>query len=111
VGVVSLEELTEGMVLSRPAVSPQGRLLAPGGTCVEARHLRLFRMWGVTEIVVEGVTGRLIRPPRALDEADRALIERSVARRFEGVLDHPAMIEMARAATEMAVEREARRRG
>lgn len=93
------------MALARPAVSPQGQLLAPRGTRLTPRHIRLFKMWGVTDADIEGhmAPPELSAPP--LSEAERQTIEQAVARRFEGVLDHPAMEEIARAAAHVALAR------
>jgi hypothetical protein len=94
------------MVLARPAVSPQGQLLAAKGTAVTARHLRLFKMWGVTEVDVEGYEGRSARAVAPLSEADRRVIEETIGQRFEGALGHPAMMEIARVATQLTLARE-----
>ena len=105
-GMVAWEALGEGMVLRRPAVSPQGQLLAPAGTALTARHLRLFKMWGVTEADVAGQESRAARPVVPLSEAERRVIEQAVAERFDGALGHPAMMEIARVAAHLAMARE-----
>lgn len=106
-GMVAGDDLTEGMVLARPAVSPQGQLLAPDRTALTARHIRLFKMWGVTEVDVVGHEASPPRPEAALTEADQQVIEQAISQRFAGVLGHPAMMEIARVATHLALAREA----
>jgi hypothetical protein len=100
----------DGMVLARPVVSPQGQLLAPKGTALTARHVRLFRMWGVTEADIEGHGGEAA-PVTPFSEAERQAIEQSIGQRFAGVLDHPAMMEIARVATQLTLAREGRANG
>jgi hypothetical protein len=104
--MVSCDELIEGMVLARPAVSPQGQLLAAKGTAVTSRHMRLFKMWGVTEVDIEGHEGRAARPATPLSETERRVIEETIGQRFEGALGHPAMMEIARVATQLTLARE-----
>lgn len=105
-GMVACDELVEGMVLARPAVSPQGQLLAPRGVTLSARHVRLFKMWGVTEVDIEGHDSKAERAASPLSEAERRVIEEAVSQRFAGALGHPVMMEIARVATQLAMARE-----
>jgi hypothetical protein len=105
VGMLSCDELTEGMVLARPVVSPQGQLLAPAKTELSGRHLRLFKMWGVSHADIEGREAEASPLNNALSETERSEIEQSINQRFEGTLDHPVMKEIARIAVRLAFER------
>lgn len=108
--MVGCDDLVEGMALARPVVSPQGQMLAPKGTSLTARHIRLFRMWGVTEVDIEGQGGGMVAAS-PLTEAERQAIEETIGQRFAGVLDHPAMLEIARVATNLALTRDGRSHG
>ncbi len=44
------------MVLEQDVVLSNGRRLLPVGTVLEAKHLRIFKAWGVTEAVVQNIT-------------------------------------------------------
>jgi hypothetical protein len=101
-----MDQLAEGMELARPVVSPQGQLLAPAKTLLTARHLRLFRMWGVLDADIEGQRGDATQPAEPLTDAERQAIEQAVAQRFEGALGHPAMMEIARVALQVTMARE-----
>lgn len=53
-GRMHIDDLHPGMVLSRDINSPNGRLLAAAGSTLADKHLRVMRIWGVTEAEVEG---------------------------------------------------------
>jgi HD-like signal output (HDOD) protein len=54
-GIVNVVDLRPGMVLASNLESRQGRLLLPEGSVLEERHLRILRIWGITEADVDGV--------------------------------------------------------
>ncbi|MBF0285188.1 MAG: hypothetical protein HQL51_12120 [Magnetococcales bacterium] len=98
--IVPLKLLDPGMRLENDVRDLSGRLLLAAGEAVEARHLRIFKMWGVTEADVvppegfvagaggaEGMTearSELLRMQRAeLDDLFR-FVDRS----------HPVMAEL-----------------
>ena len=100
-----MEQLVEGMTLARPVVSPQGQLLAPAKMQLTERHIRLFRMWGVADADIEGEEGTAPPSAEPMTEAERRVIEQAVAQRFEGALGHPVMLEIARVAVRLTMER------
>ncbi|MDK2955597.1 MAG: hypothetical protein PWQ57_1093 [Desulfovibrionales bacterium] len=55
--VVSLDQLRPGMVLAADLFSPQGRRLAQKGERLDERRLRVCKVWGVTEAMVEEPSG------------------------------------------------------
>jgi len=55
-GSIGLTEVQAGMVLRADVVAPGDRLLLQTGTELTESHLRIFSMWGVAEVDVEGVS-------------------------------------------------------
>ncbi len=52
-GIISIEEVEPGMTLAGPMRTRQGRLLLPSGAEVTEKHLKIARIWGITEADVE----------------------------------------------------------
>lgn len=103
-GRINLDDAQPGMVLDVDVTADEGRLLlAAGGTVLGEFHLRIFRMWGVAEIGVEGVT-RQDAEARAREGFDAEALAAAAARvdaRFRH-LDraHPLVAALARLSLE-----------
>lgn len=54
-GKVVLDDIEAGMIALSDVAGPKGKVLLHAGNKVQSKHLRIFRMWGVKEIDVEGV--------------------------------------------------------
>lgn len=56
---VNIDDLQCGMVLAGDVLGKNGRMLLAAGTVLAASHLRVLRIWGVTqaEVVAEGLAG------------------------------------------------------
>jgi hypothetical protein len=54
-GLLSIDNLAEGMVLGSDIHDRSGRLLLGSGTELNARHIRMFRTWGITEADIVGI--------------------------------------------------------
>ena len=54
-GVINIDNIEPGMVLAMDVKDRAGRILMAAGNEVTEKHLRIFRMWGVTEADVQGV--------------------------------------------------------
>ena len=52
-GQISVDELQSGMVLAADLFGPAGRFLLGKGTVLEDKHIRIAKIWGVTEAEVE----------------------------------------------------------
>jgi HD-like signal output (HDOD) protein len=50
---VYLNDLRSGMVLAADLHGANGRFLLPSGTPLEDTHLRIFKIWGVSEAVID----------------------------------------------------------
>jgi hypothetical protein len=98
---IRLEMARAGMILASDVRDRRGRLLLPAGHETTPRALRIFRMWGVTELEVEGFHGAGLAepeppiPPARLEAARRRAEElfRQADRR------HPLVAELFRLAT------------
>ena len=53
-GMVHTSNLKPGMVLAGAVRDINGRLLLSGGKTIEADHLRIFKIWGVSEVPIQG---------------------------------------------------------
>jgi len=51
---VKVSQLEAGQQLRENAVNTSGRLLLKAGTTIEAKHLEIFRTWGVVEVDIVG---------------------------------------------------------
>jgi len=49
--------LKEGMVLAEPVLNRQGQTLLPAGTALTARHITVFKTWGIANAVIESGAG------------------------------------------------------
>lgn len=57
-GILPLEDIQPGMFLAADLRTPQGRLLLPKQASIDAKHLRMARIWGIIEADIEGVFPR-----------------------------------------------------
>lgn len=51
---VKVKQLEPGKQLSEDVLGPNGRLLLKAGITIEAKHLAIFRTWGVVEVDIVG---------------------------------------------------------
>ena len=65
------------MVLAADVKDRRGRLIMPSGTVITDRHLRSFKMWGVTHVEVDGEAtgGTMELEPWAVEAAEAELDE------------------------------------
>lgn len=54
-GTINLEDIQPGMVLEREVKDRSGRILLGAGHEISGKHLRIFKMWGVTEAEILNV--------------------------------------------------------
>ena len=64
--LISIEELVPGMVLVAPVHDAGGRLLAPTGTTLTARHQRQMRQRGITMIAIAPQNAVALAPTSAV---------------------------------------------
>ncbi|MCK5149066.1 hypothetical protein KAR48_20085 [bacterium] len=56
--IVKVAQLVEGMQVIHPVINHRGQVIIEAGQCITAKHLRIFRMWGVTEVNIQGDKGK-----------------------------------------------------
>ncbi|MCP4214129.1 MAG: HDOD domain-containing protein [bacterium] len=54
-GEVNVGNLKKGMVLSSDVKDANGRFILAKGTEIEAKHIRIMKMWGITSADIDGV--------------------------------------------------------
>lgn len=54
-GIINLQNVQVGMELARDLKDRSGRIILSSGNKIEVNHLRIFRMWGITELDIKGV--------------------------------------------------------
>jgi hypothetical protein len=54
-GVLSVSDLKDGMVLAREVKNKHGNILLKKGDMLSEKHIMLLKSWGVTEADIEGV--------------------------------------------------------
>jgi hypothetical protein len=106
---IAIESLTAGLKLSQPVLNLNGVLLLRAGEILTAKHLEIFKTWGVREADVVRADGseldasaEVTAPPEIL-----AAAEREIGRRFRraGAMHDPAMADIMRLATRRLVLR------
>lgn len=98
--MISFENLEPGMVLADSVHDRNGRLLLDAGAGIEARHLFIFRTWGIAEARIVGEEGN--DSPVLPRHISREEFERARNRLLpvyrHAPMEHPAMIELLRLA-------------
>jgi HD-like signal output (HDOD) protein len=107
---VSVNKASPGMVLDEDVLDQKGRFLFRAGQAITEKHIRIFKIWGVTEVRIQGEEESDAPSPRettsSLPEETLAAAEEEVRKRFEdNSLDDPFVGELYR----ICVERTARR--
>ena len=100
-GKINISDVKPGMILEADVLDRNGRTLLAKGVEISDKHIRIFKMWGITEADIQGV---------ALEDVaaqDAASIDPIVREKAEGEtlalfrfadLEHEGMKEVARLA-------------
>ncbi|MEW6664679.1 MAG: HDOD domain-containing protein [Thermodesulfobacteriota bacterium] len=93
-GVVSIAEIRQDMVLAADLVAHRDRLLFRKGTRLTQKNLQIMKTWGVVEVDIEGISQKDLEE-NILANKDPELIravEDRVRRRFiHARMEHPAI--------------------
>jgi hypothetical protein len=81
---LSLEQLTPGLTLGKPVYNLNGVLLLRAGEVLTAKHLQIFKTWGVREVDVVGEEGSegTVPADAPVPPEIAAAVEKEIARRF-----------------------------
>jgi len=110
-GIINMEYIQEGMILAADIKERSGRVLLAKDSAITEKHLRVFRMWGITEADIKGIeTDELAANMAAqLDQHLLREIEVQTRERFCHVdMDHPFIKELFRSLTIRQVRRRSR---
>jgi len=65
-------DLKPGMVVARDVKDLHGRLLVPAGAKTSAKHLQIFKIWGVSEVFIQG-DSNIVKKADPLENLDPEL--------------------------------------
>lgn len=96
---ISVEDMAPGMVIAEDIFDCNGRFLLGKGVKITPNHLRVLKIWGVTEARIEGVTERDVHRATA-SRLNPALLQSAAQKmkiRFRHAnVEHEAMRELFR---------------
>ena len=96
-GILRTDNLKEGMILADDVKDMKGKLLLAKGQELEAKHIRIFKIWGVTEVNVVGNDGSEEAPGSDVSPELIEKIKEKTKPLFCHVdIDHPAIEEIFR---------------
>lgn len=81
-GIINLEDIQPGMMLEKDVMDRSGRILLGAGAAISEKHLRIFRMWGVTEADIRNVRKEEVSA-RAAARLDPVVLEKAYKRLLE----------------------------
>lgn len=101
-GVLGLDAIKSGMILAGDVRDRTGRVLLSAGSEVTEKHLRIFKMWGILSVQIQGEE-REESPLREDAEIDPARLKEAESRVSElfhhNDLHHPFIKELFRLVT------------
>jgi HD-like signal output (HDOD) protein len=94
-GLVHVDNLKEGLVLCEDVRDVSSRLLLSKGMQLKPEHQRIFKIWGITEIMVEGDQANEDLPDIDVDPEVVKRVTTLLEQQYQNVnRDHPAMKEL-----------------
>jgi HD-like signal output (HDOD) protein len=96
-GIIHINKLKPGMVLDEEVKDINGRLLLKKDKKIQPDHIRIFKIWGITEVNIQGNNGSKDEPIDPADPELVAKIKKSALDHFRHTdLEHPAVEEIFR---------------
>jgi HD-like signal output (HDOD) protein len=96
---VPTDKIKSGQVLAEEVRDISGRLLLSKGHTIEAKHIRIFKIWGISEVHLAGADGHEDTSDPSMDPAMIEQTKKSVTASFSQMdLEHPAVKEIYRIA-------------
>jgi HD-like signal output (HDOD) protein len=94
-GCISVDQLNQGMVLSDDVLDINRNLLLTKGQTITPKHIRIFKLWGVTEVNVFGKDEKKNETETWINPELRKRIEHRTKQIFKNVdLNHPVTKEI-----------------
>ena len=107
---INLEDIRPGMVLASEAKDRNGRILLGAGNELTEKHIKIFKMWGVTDADIKDVGMEDVAALTA-SQFDPELLretEEQIRERFRHTnMEHPFNSELCRLLTIRLARREA----
>ena len=92
---VHIDNVKVGMVLSDDVRDISSRLLLSKGNPIAPQHIRVFKIWGITEVIVEGTHDGGAPDTEPVDPEERETIRVAMEKRFiHNDPEHPAVREL-----------------
>ena len=93
--VVPTDKIKSGQILAREVYDINGRLLLSKGHLIAANHIRIFKIWGISEVCLEGGACHDDAPNPSLEPATIEQTKKNLISLFCHVdLEHPATAEI-----------------
>ena len=100
-GKIHINKLKPGMVLDEEVRDISGRLILKKGKNIQPANIRIFKIWGVTEVNIRGNNGSKNTSDGNLDPDKIAKIKDNTQNLFRHAdLEHPALKEIFRISVE-----------
>jgi hypothetical protein len=96
---LDIEDLKPGMILAQPVRNRQGVLLLEAGSRITGKNIRVFKSWGVKEILIKGERSDSKGPAEDKEIQGRESIAKQLKEKFSDVLDDPVMVAIFKAAS------------
>lgn len=94
-GCISVDELKQGMVLSDDVLDINRKLLLTKGQAITSKHIRIFKIWGITEVNVFGKNEKKSGLEPRINPELVEKIENQTKQIFKNIdLEHPAAKEI-----------------
>lgn len=104
-GIIHINKLKPGMILEEEVRDISGRLLLKRGKNIQSAHIRIFKIWGVTEVNIRGNNGSKNAVASDLDPKKNEIIKDTTMDLFRHAdLEHPALKEIFRIAVQFRSE-------
>ena len=96
-GIIHINKLKPGMVLDEEVRDINGRLLLKKDKQIQTAHIRVFKIWGITEVNIRGSNSSKDASASSVDPEQIEKIKQNTLDLFRHVdLDHPANKEIFR---------------
>ena len=91
-------------MLARPVRNHQGVLLLEAGARISRKNIRIFKSWGVHDVVIKGAVSKAPDSAGRSEAGTEASIEEQLNEKFSDVLDDPVMVEIYKAARNQLIK-------
>lgn len=100
-GLTHINDLIPGMILREEVRDVNGRLLLKKNKKIQSSHIRIFKIWGVTEVNIQGNDrGKNVSADSASPEQFEKIKENTESLFRHADLEHPAIKEIFRISVE-----------